>query len=138
MLLPQGEYSGPESSQKRERGSEVATFSKARGLVLTKRVSNTKRPFYQYNSTKDNFDREPYPDVDQPARESNKLTHFRTSSHYFNIETGRLELTRRLKVHRICCIFCSTDERDARKFSELYLRTHLNPDPSSKTTTTSY
>ena len=58
------------------------------------------------------FGYEQYLNMNLSYTESKKLAKFRSSSHHFNIETGRHGTHKRNQVVPRICNACSTDERD--------------------------
>ena len=73
------------------------------------RTANRKLSFY--NSIKREFVVESYLNLDLKGCNSKRIAQLRTSSHQFNIETGRYG-TNRLKLINRVCKHCSTDDVD--------------------------
>ena len=65
------------------------------------------------------FGYEQYLDMKLSYNEAKKLAKFRSSSHQFNIETGRHGTYKRNQVVPRICNACSTDERDVLKCPSL-------------------
>ena len=65
-----------------------------------------------YNTIKKSFGYEQFLNMNLSYNESKKLTQFRSSSHQFNIETGRHGTHKRNQVVPRVCNACSTDETD--------------------------
>ena len=76
----------------------------------TGRLKNRKLLFY--NTIKMSFGYEQFLNMNLSYNEYKKLAQFRSSSHRFNIETGRHGTHKRNQVVSRICDACSTDERD--------------------------
>ena len=76
----------------------------------TERLNNRKLKFY--NSIKMSFGYEKFLNMNLSYNESKKLAQFRSSSHQFNIKTGRHGTHKINQVVPRICNACSTDERD--------------------------
>ena len=74
------------------------------------RNSNKKLTFY--NSVKTNFSTEVYCNIKLGYHESKRLSQFRSSSHQYNIETGRYSENRNKPTSRVCWN-CSTEDKEA-------------------------
>ena len=73
------------------------------------RNSNKKLGFY--NSIKHEFAEEMYLKLDLSAASSKRICQLRTSSHSYNIETGRHGVNRAKLVNRVCR-HCSTEDEE--------------------------
>ena len=73
------------------------------------RTSNKKLGFY--NSIKSEFSEELYLKLDLSATSSKRICQLRTSSHGYNIETGRHGVNRVKLMNRVCR-YCSTEDEE--------------------------
>ena len=95
-----------------------AMRSNFRQTWSTERLYNRKLMFY--NTIKMSFGYEQYLDMNLSFNEAKKLAQFRSSSHQFNIETGRHGTYKRNQVVPRICNACSTDETDVlNNFAEM-------------------
>ena len=85
----------------------TALRSKFQEAWESHRLKNKKLSFY--NSIKTEFDTEPYLSLNMPYNEMKHLARLRTSSHRFNIESGRYATNRHSILSRICRN-CSCDD----------------------------
>ena len=74
------------------------------------RIDNKKLSFY--NTVKTNFDTELHLSIKLGYTESKRLMQFRSSSHRYNIETGRYGGNKNAPTSRVCWN-CSTNDKDA-------------------------
>ena len=81
------------------------------------RLQNKKLVFY--NSIKETFELELYLKLDLGYWESKRTAQFRTSSHSYNIESGRYGLKRDSIVNRACPSCCDTADDTLSLLSEL-------------------
>ena len=84
--------------------------SNFRQIWNTERLNNKKLTFY--NTIKMSFGYEQYLNLNLSHAESKKLAQFRSSSHNFNIETGRHGTHKRNQIVSRICKACSTEDRD--------------------------
>ena len=82
----------------------------------TERKENRKLTFY--NSIKSSFGAELYTKLNLKADETKRMAQFRTSSHKYNVETGRYGLKRKSIVNRICP-HCTSSPETMEDLSEL-------------------
>ena len=76
----------------------------------TERLENKKLAFY--NSIKTEFGYEKYLNLNLSHFKMKRLAQFRTSSHQYNVETGRHGILRRKNVLNRICTQCSTNEME--------------------------
>ena len=74
------------------------------------KLSNKKLKFY--NTIKDVFERENYISFALNHKQFKRLAQLRTSSHRFNIETGRHGTHKRSSIINRLCNLCCTDDKD--------------------------
>ena len=104
-MCPHVNGNGPENVPQQIRENMRRCF---RDQWDTERMSNRKLSFY--NSIKKKFECELYLGIHLSHNESKKIAQLRTSSHRFNIETGRHGTTKCGRVTHRLCYTCSTDD----------------------------